>query len=987
MRPHSLRFSGIGSYPGDVQINFDDLNRKGLYLIVGPTGAGKTTVLDAMTYALYGKVAQDRENAIVSAHANSKPPKIELEFSQGGRRYVFHREPAAPGKTAVPAKQWMRELGPAGEELRTVTGARQVTDSAKEIVGLTADEFMQVILLPQGKFQQFLMAKGSDKQRVLQTIFGTWTYRRVVDRLIESAAKLKGEVSTGREELGKKYAVIDSNIKSLGDFDAFDDMPDSTQDLDAAVRFIASKSSELDVLEKRARDAHAQLTSDYKHAASEAERFDKAITLADLRKVHHSAEKAAQTARDRIEQHRRAEPVVAAASSRDAAVARAATLTKAVTDCRNLLAREAKRFKVAEEITKKLVSGLQTATPAVLSSDLARVQARLDAASEAHDTLGGLADQIQSNAGAAKEAAREVAGLAKDLIAAEAAEAQAKERLVAARQQSKGLSAAEKALNGLNELREKADVEGATQTLVAASAVLTAAQGRFDKAEAALRAAHDQRTRELAGVLAAELSPGEACPVCGSTEHPQKAKRSAGAARNLDEATAARDRASEHRLGAERDVADAQKALDTAKGFQAKLPTPAEQKKIEKAYDDLAAVAAALDGLDADHQQALGTIAELKDSLAEAKKEATRIDADAKNLLKEQARLQLVVDAVGPAKDVAIALDACDRMAEQLAELGKHVDDLVTVQGEVRQATAVAAKALTNSGFAEDKAAKASVLTTESLFQHEETVKAHDERAKTIDKLDAAVGTAPLPALRPEVNRLSAELHAAEAVAQSAAAVAGSARAARTQIDEALASINRIGPTIEEKSRQADLADSVATVFDKGAGGVGGQLSLEVWVQRTLFEEVCLVANEQLRSLSSNRYSLTLEQEEGGVSKRRGSGLDIYVLDSHTGTTRPVQTMSGGEQFIASLALALALAEVVQRHAGGIELPCLFIDEGFGGLDLDSLDLAIDVLGKIHAAGRTVGIITHVETMQKQLPTGIRVHKSDHGSTLEVLVD
>ena len=199
--------------------------------------------------------------------------------------------------------------------------------------------------------------------------------------------------------------------------------------------------------------------------------------------------------------------------------------------------------------------------------------------------------------------------------------------------------------------------------------------------------------------------------------------------------------------------------------------------------------------------------------------------------------------------------------------------------------------------------------------------------------------------------------------------------------------ISTIETAIEGKASNYRKAESIAAVFDKGANGPDGQLSLEMWVQRTRFEEVCLVANTQLRELSANRYSLTLEQQEGGVAKSRGSGLDIYVLDSYTGYTRPVQSMSGGEQFIASLALALALAEVVQRHAGGIELPCLFIDEGFGSLDLESLDLAIDVLGKIHAAGRTVGIITHVETMQQQLPIGIRVNKTDQGSTLEVLTN
>ena len=155
----------------------------------------------------------------------------------------------------------------------------------------------------------------------------------------------------------------------------------------------------------------------------------------------------------------------------------------------------------------------------------------------------------------------------------------------------------------------------------------------------------------------------------------------------------------------------------------------------------------------------------------------------------------------------------------------------------------------------------------------------------------------------------------------------------------------------------------------------------------TLFQEVCLVTNTQLRTLSNNQYSLTLEQADGGVAKSHGSGLDIYVLDSYNGTTRPVQSMSGGEQFMASLSLALALAEVVQQHAGGIELPCLFIDEGFGGLDSESLDLAINVLGEIHASGRAVVIITHVEEMINRLPIGIRVFKSENGSTLQVETD
>ena len=279
----------------------------------------------------------------------------------------------------------------------------------------------------------------------------------------------------------------------------------------------------------------------------------------------------------------------------------------------------------------------------------------------------------------------------------------------------------------------------------------------------------------------------------------------------------------------------------------------------------------------------------------------------------------------------------------------------------------------------------AALLQEGEVEELEAFVATFEERQKSIDTLDASVGNDPVPPTRPDIDEITKQANLADASSQEASDTANTVKNALAQIRAAYKEIRSIGPKIKRQESEANKARAIANVFEKGAGVNSGQLSLEVWVQRTLFEEVCLVANTQLRTLSNYRYSLTLEQENGGVSKRHASGLDIYVLDSHSGTTRPVHTLSGGEQFLASLALALSLAEVVQQHAGGIELPCLFIDEGFGGLDLEALDLAINVLSGLHAAGRTVGIITHVETMQEQLPIGIRVQKSDHGSTLEIV--
>jgi len=596
-----------------------------------------------------------------------------------------------------------------------------------------------------------------------------------------------------------------------------------------------------------------------------------------------------------------------------------------------------------------------------------------------------VADLVKDNATEAKESVKTIAGLQREITAAEALARKTAINVATARDKVKGLRAAEKALDDLRELLEKADVDGASAELTRTTGILSRAQTAFDRAEAALRAARDQRTKQLAGVLAAELSPGDECPVCGSTDHPRKARTNAAPKSDIDSLESTRTTAQRALTNAERDVKEAQKALELAQKHHQGLPTPAQQAKIEKTYEDLAEIGEQIDDLAEKADDAATAVRDLKESLAEKRAEASRISTEAKTLEKERATLAKAVEAVGTAKTVEASLVTCDVLKELLEELDESVNDLTEVKGKVTASVTAFEKALKASPFADEKAARAATLDDDTLDELDAAVEAHDERAVKIGRLEASVGTDPLPKTRPDVDALAEQLEAADTATAEASRIAGTIRTALVQITSARADIDRIGPAIEEKQRQATDAMSIATVFDKGAGGVDGQLSLEVWVQRTLFEEVCLVANEQLRSLSSNRYSLTLEQEEGGVRKKRGSGLDIYVLDSHTGKTRPVQTMSGGEQFVASLALALALAEVVQRHAGGIELPCLFIDEGFGGLDLESLDIAIEVLAKIQAAGRTVGIITHVEAMQQQLPIGIRVNKTDRGSWLEVL--
>ena len=656
-----------------------------------------------------------------------------------------------------------------------------------------------------------------------------------------------------------------------------------------------------------------------------------------------------------------------------------------MTDVRRELAKEAERLGVDADVSGAFVGAIPVATPAALSQEFTLVQRRLEEAAAGHRALVDVTGKLEANSGRAREIAARIAELEAELEVARAEAARCAGEVTGARENLKGLADAENALRELNELVAKANVGEATDVLTAAAAKLTEAQKKFDATEDHLRRAQALRTQDLAGVLAAELSPGEPCPVCGSTEHPHKAAVQAAEEYDVDAATSARDAAYTVKVGAERDLTDAQSALDAAKGFAAQLPSADEQAVIRTRCAELRDLATRVDALQAKSESAEKSVGSLHDAINSAKRDATAVEVDARNLIEQRTGLEESLGGVGSADQIDAALGVCAVVEGLLRRLETDVNELAGVEGRLRQADEVCGQALSTSGFADEESARACIVGVEPLRELVGLVENYDKRATEIDKLQAAVGDAPLPAVRPDVADLAARLEEAKRAADAAADAAGSARSSNEQILRAKSEMAEIGPEFEEKTIRARKASEIAMTFDRGAGGVDGQLSLEVWVQRTLFEEVCLVANEQLRSLSNHRYSLTLEQEEGGVRRRRGSGLDLYVFDSHTGKTRPVQTLSGGETFLASLALALALAEVVQRQAGGIELPCLFIDEGFGGLDLEILDLAMEVLGNIQASGRTVGIITHVETMQQQLPIGIQVHKSDRGSTLEVL--
>jgi exonuclease SbcC len=985
MRPLHLKFAGIGSYPHLVEINFNDLSAMGLFLIVGRTGAGKTTIFDAMTYALYGKVAGERENAIVSGHSGREHPFIEFTFEHAGITYVAHREPALPGKNAATNRQWISTLGSDGHEVNRITQTRQVNEKIKDIIGLSAEEFMQVILLPQGKFQQFLVAKTNDKKGMLQAIFGTGSYRRIVERMLNNARDLQQELANDTEEISNQWAIVGNAHNTLINESIFDDLPDYQNETDEFISLVKKRAAETAAEAKESSEQFAAAKTALAQANLEADRFEKAEQRDALQKEQAAQAKHVDKATKAVDQHVAASPIANSVSTRTSLLKEIDALAQQEKTARASAKSLTEKIKISSEQLKKFADAIPTASPSTLSSEYSKVANFVTSAAEKFDDLEeatsemkGLEEAIAELTDDQKEKTTSVEAIRKDLVAK-------RKELEASHKATRELGPVSREVEKLDELIEKADEKDAMESLKKATKLREKRQSAFDKLVAELKSAHEKRTKQLAGELATNLTSGDECPVCGSTDHPKKAKKTAGSV-DIDELTDKRDNQFELVKDAEQQLKDATKAVKEAKAAQEKLPSSADQKALRKKYEELTSLSEAADDLKDECDELESLEKDTAAELAEIKNQITAGNTSLRASKRRVDSLTKETTAIGTAKQVEDAAELLNQIADVLADLEEAVTDTGKKQGQLNQVSEDITKALAETSFATEKAAIAAVLEPDALAALKELISIAADRTILIGQLTAAIGNTPLPKSRPDLADLAEKVQKATDANTAAQHRNGIVSTELQNIIKAYKAIVDIGPAYEQKKKQVQQALTMAKIFKDGTStAAGNQLDLETWVLRTLFEEVCLVANGQMQKLSNNRYTLTLEQEEGGVARRRGGGLDIYVLDAQTGLTRPVQTMSGGEQFIASLSLALALAEVVQRHAGGIEVPCLFIDEGFGGLDLETLDLAIAVLHDIQATGRSVGVITHVETMQQQLPIGIRITKGHNGSTLEVL--
>ncbi|MDF8266247.1 AAA family ATPase [Luteipulveratus flavus] len=1025
MRLHHLRIEAFGPFPGSESIDFDTLSGHGLHLIHGPTGAGKSTILDAICFALFGQVPglrRGHRESLRSDHAApGAVPKVSLEVTVGGRRLHIERTPEhlAPkkrgdGMTRRQAKVVLQERVD-GRWTAVSTRLDEVGDAVEQALGMGLEQFAQVVLLPQGQFAAFLQAKPEDRGAVLRRLFDVQRFADLEDWVAARRRTLTAAAVDARQRVREELRVLESVLS---------DLPHRDED--------APPWSEL------ATDAlPAALEQELRRASAGA---DAAMATAER------AESDAERAREQLSAARRLQALQAQALSARAVLAdhdaRAAwaqehqhELTRArraaaVEPSRRTAARAADERDRADVAMQASEESLRTVAPHLSSDDdgqweaLAAAGELLRAArpaaqevEEARRLATSSADAVRRLEAERAEIGTELARLQEILTGLEREHEVLAEQAVTVDSARHRRSAVERV-----HLAREAWTQAGSAAEQAGTAVRVAG-GRFATAEKDVLRMRSLRLEHVAASLALDLRRGQPCPVCGAEEHPAPASLPLIdlSAETIDAAEAASELAGAALREATARQAGAESALTAARerlerdwrelGADDDLPSAAHVARLLE--EASSAVGAA--------QRSAAELASIIDRIATGQRALTGTDAR-----REQVDQQVAVRRAEHDAALARRSELDRRLRELLDEHGgscpcvRHAPDPADDESEpwttgLRDAEAAHAAVVRAVERARAARTTADALTAAADRAHADLTALVDEhgfetvedahrawrdqsRRDTLEEQlrrhhagrERALAVLDQPEVRtaeqqepPALDDLGAATDTAVARARAARSVmATSQRAAGRLGDVArdLLDAIRAGQPVEtELESVAALADTM-----NGGGDNVRRMRLSSYVLAARLEEVTRLANERLGTMTDGRYELAHSdaRAKGGLR----SGLGLVVHDAWTGRTRDTATLSGGEAFLASLALALGLGEAVRQESGGIELETLFVDEGFGSLDEQSLEQVMQVLDTLRAGGRSVGIVSHVAELRQRVPARIAVSKTESGSTVSVHV-
>ncbi|MFI1801336.1 AAA family ATPase [Streptomyces sp. NPDC020379] len=1018
MRLHRLSLHAFGPFGGSQEVDFDALSSAGLFLLHGPTGAGKTSVLDAVCYALYGGVPGARQGSGLTLRSDHADPatltEVTLDLTVDGRRLEITRRPEqlrpkkrGDGFTREKAHSTLRERDDEGQWQGLSRSHQEIGEEITQLLGMSREQFCQVVLLPQGDFARFLRAEDTARGKLLGKLFDTSRFAAVEDRLAELRRAAEKQVTTGDEQLlalvhRMQQAVADPSLPEPGATPAVPGQRDSSRTARTARTAAAGRAP---LAPGDAGLAEAVLTWAALARSGARERRDiAAVAARTAEEAHRAAQRHADATRELAGLQAR----YAAARQRAAAVeehdaeaerlrerlerAHAAGSVVPALELREEAGRAHHAAAGAERAARDRLSAAHRDAPAAELAALERAhREELGSLSAARRAEQRAADVAVELAELDREARFDEEALieADDWLAGWEARHAAHQRRVEDAQEAATRAArlegeVAPARRRLDAARERDRLAG---QVTAARARLLEARERAGEAREHWLDLKERRLLGIAAELAAELTPGTACKVCGSTEHPGPARTTADHVDRADEARALGrfQDAESVRERSERDLQALRDALAHAEADAGTAPVTelaAAAEDISRSCAEARAAGAdahrareALEGAEREYERrrAGRQAAQLRATARTARRE--HLDGELRALEKELARVR------GGAASVAAHAALLERRLALLADAAEAARAARSAAEDLEKAEARLAGAAGRAGFpTPSDAARAVLPESEQRALRQRLDDWRSERAAVTAELADPHNAAA--ARRPPADPAAADalLAAATRRLRETSAAESAARTRCQELDQlsarAAADVRRLAPLREEHHRVAGLATLVAGTSAHNER----KMRLESYVLAARLEQVAAAATLRLQRMSAGRYTLVHSDARSGGARR--SGLGLHVVDAWTGRERDTATLSGGETFFASLALALGLADVVTEEAGGIRLDTLFIDEGFGSLDEQTLDEVLDVLDSLRERDRTVGIVSHVADLRQRVPAQLQVVKGRSGSAV-----
>lgn len=1016
MKPLLLKLQAFGPFAAKESINFSALGHNPLFLINGPTGAGKSTILDAICFALYGQTTgAEREPSQMRCDVAeaSLLTEVSLDFSLGVKKYRVRRVPQqdkpktrGEGSTSHNPEAQLWELD--GSDTGVLLVARKVNDASshiKELIGLDVEQFRQVMVLPQGKFRELLLADSSEREKIFSQLFQTQMYKRLEELLKSKASGIKHDVERHQSEIRGILQVAELNTEA----EVTAALAQLQPLLAAAVQARAATQADRkasETLQEQALQLQkrfivlaqqqqllAQKTALAPAIESQQRLLDKALNADVIRPLFNNTS-AAAIALEKLEQQLASNDAeLTVALQQAAATEQALLLAQGQAEALPQLRKQEMNFQQLQQQSLQL-NGAGEELVAVAAT-LATVEEHI---ADKRQTQLALSTERDAGEAAVARLSLQLEGLAEQKMGIDRLSTQLELR-------------AELELNRTQQRQQIAHESRAQHAFQASEITFASAQTASKNTELNWHAGQ-------AALLARELQRGECCPVCGSLEHPQPA---AGDSELVDKGAVDQSRALTNTT---------REALELSR------------QHLQQANNALVQTAATIQRFTIElGPQAEEPLALLQQKHADQLKELTSLAAKQD----QRRQLQLRGEAIKPQQaKLELELTALNR------QLASRNEDVVRVRTEVERLTALLPAALRERGAlsqalaavvtsiaqlsANLSAAQQAQVTARSnsdksssrqqAFEQQHREQCLQQSASTAtwqralatslftseaDFQQALLETQAQKSLQADIGSYRSALDALRgAVEQMQAEVAQAQQPDLAAIDAALASsverhnvADSAWLTLEQRSQQLlDIERKLArahrenealeaeyavigTLSEVANGQTGNKISLQRFVLSVLLDDVLIQASQRLNVMSKGRYRLLRKEDRAKGNK--ASGLELEVEDSYSGKTRSVATLSGGESFLAALSLALGLSDVVQSYAGGIKLDTLFIDEGFGSLDSESLDLALRTLIDLQASGRTIGIISHVSELKEQMALRVDVISERQSSRIAII--